>query len=250
MANPNQPSAKPAEGSEETRALRAELAEMKQALAEQRQLTEMAMAEVQASQPLPPEAVPAYELKEPFWTPDNQYMPPGTIFEDITGVLVPNEGMIPLNEPAYRNMEAYLQTLPTNGTISNEMMLQAMMETRPHDGEPVTQKEWHARALARAVELKMKAEGRSYTLPRRSQMPQRGQPAPIMGGARIHQIDPNTPNTPDYRARFMPGEKVARPAPATRVVQSAVSAAEKSQPVFGETHSRPIGTVGPGVQAA
>ncbi len=201
---------------------------------------------------LAPEETPVYELTAPWYSPDDVYYPAGTQVEDITGSIIPNENMVPLNEAAELRMEEYLARLPHQGTPPMEYIIEAAMQLRPREGDdPRLLAAYHGEVLKHAMVLKAKSEGRIAPepgdrprLPLR--MPTRQSDAPIMSNTRIRQGDRFDA---DYRARFMPGTtRSARPA-VTRQHQAAPAAAERVAPVLGTVPSHPLGNVGPGVQA-
>ncbi len=204
---------------------------------------------------LPPEETPVYELTQPWFSPDDVYYPAGTQVEDITGSIVPNEFMIPLNAAAEARLTEYLSVLPHQGTPSMEYIIEAAMTLRPREGDdPRLAAQYHGEVLKRAMELKYKAEGRLAREPGdRPRLPIRlptkpGQ-VPIMPNTRIRQVVAED-RFDGYRGRFMPGMgplQNARPS-ATRMRQPAPSAAERVAPVLGTVSSHPLGNVGPGVQ--
>jgi hypothetical protein len=201
---------------------------------------------------LQPDETPVYELTQPWYSPDDVYYPAGTQVEDVTGSIVPNEFMVPLNEAAEDRMTEYLQRLPTQGTPNLEFIIQAAMELRPREGDdPRLAAEYNARVLERAMMLKFKAEGRLAPEPGDRprlpvRMPVRQGETPIMPNTNIRQGDRFGG---DYRSRFMPGQTRGQRPAATRMRQVAPSAAERVAPVLGTVASQPLGNVGPGVQA-
>lgn len=201
---------------------------------------------------LAPEETPVYELTQPWFSPDDVYYPAGTQVEDITGSIVPNEFMIPLNAAAEARIEEYLTRLPTYGTPSIEHIIEAAMRLRPREGDdPALAAQYHGRVLEEAMRLKFKAEGRlapeAGDRPRVAlKMPTREGDAPIMPNTHIRQGDRFGQ---DYRSRFMPGTtRSTSRGPATRARQPALSAAERVAPVLGSVPSQPLGTVPPGTR--
>lgn len=248
---------------DDIRMLREQLAAMNARLAETARVAESATAELALFKQttggvmfLPPEEVPAYELTQPWYSPDDVYYPAGTMVEDITGQITPNEHMIPLNAAAEDRMVAYLQKLPAQGTPNFDHIIQAAMEMRPREGDdPRIAAEYHGRVLQRAMELKYKAEGRLAREPGDRprvpvKLPTKPGQVPIMPNTRIRQVVAEDRYGHDYRGRFMPGAREnTRPA-STRMRAPAPSAAERIAPVLGTVASQPLGNVGPGVQAA
>jgi hypothetical protein len=64
---------------------------------------------------LPEDERPMYELTQPYMSPDDVYYPEGVQFVDVTGTIVPNEFMIPLNAPAQERYTEYMNSLPAPG---------------------------------------------------------------------------------------------------------------------------------------
>ena len=85
---------------------------------------------------LAPEEVPIYEIGEGgYYSADDVLYPAGIQIEDVTGSIVPNEQMIPLNEAAERRMQAYLETLPQAGMMPGND--QHRLAVRPQRAGPV-----------------------------------------------------------------------------------------------------------------
>lgn len=242
---------------EEARALRRQLSQttaLAHALGEQIELMRSAPV---PGELLPPEEAPAYELTAPWYSPDDVYYPAGTRVEDLTGEIVPNEHMVPLNAAAEDRMVTYLTRLPTQGTPNLDHIIQAAMELRPREGEdPRLVADYHGRVLQRAMELKFKQEGKLAPEPGDrprlpAKLPTRPGHVPIMPNTHIREgLAPGDRFGAEYRGRFMPGARAGARPTSTRMRSPAPSAAERAAPVLGTVASQPLGTVGPGTQAA
>jgi len=176
---------------------------------------------------------PFYECIEPFYSADDVYYPAGARFVDVTGEMVPNEQMIPLNAAAEERMSEYLASLPhAQRTPTLENLVQAAMKVRPREGDdPKLMAEFQSRMLREAIELQhgVSAEHLSPASPR---------PVP-----RSRANVPMMPNT-----RIVGGEpsRGARPG-ATRFMQEPVAAANKTTRAMGTVQSNPLGTEQAGV---
>jgi hypothetical protein len=122
-----------------------------------------------APQILPDHEQPVYETTQPYMSPDDVYYPEGVQFVDVTGQIIPNETMIPLNEAAQRRMNAYLATLPApGGTPSLEDMIDAVMQVSRQVGDNPQDRALMAGAvMQRAIELKYSRLGVSQDPMRR-----------------------------------------------------------------------------------
>lgn len=241
-------------GGEDPRVLRAMLAEA-QVREEQlaARLSELERSSAW-SEPVPLSELPLYELTAPFYAPDDQYFPAGVQFRDLTGDLVPNETMIPLNAAAEDRLVEYLNSLPLKGALNGaeELIIQAAYEMRQQ--EFASPEARNAAVLERATKIKYGREGRLMSQDPRAniRIPHRLSDAPIMSNVRVHQIQEEDRFGGDYRGRFMPGgaRPTSKPVGSrTSMAKAAVSAAEKPAPVFGTMQSQSLGNVGPGVQA-
>jgi|SRR5579862_1116542 len=241
--------ASPAAADEEIRALRAELARRNHHIAALEQATGGLTV-------LEPEERPVYEMLEPWFSPDCVYYPTGAQVEDITGTIVPNEHMVPLNAAAEARMMEYLSALPDSGTLPRDLLIEAAMQIRPREGDdPRLVAEYHGRVVERAMELKYMREGRIKPGPGEKppvrmpvRLPTKPGHVPVMANVRIREVHQED-RFGGYRDRFMPGTLPQRPANVTRQRAPAQSAAEKSAPVMGTVASQPLGNVGPGVTA-
>ncbi len=192
---------------------------------------------------LPPEEVPIYEIGEGgYYSPDDVLYPAGVQIEDITGSIIPNEQMIPLNEAAERRMAAYLQSLPRGGnTPSHELIIEAAAMVLPAFNaagrDPLEARtELHSAILEQAMRLRMKQTGMlpgddSPRIPLR--MPQRQGPVPMMSNTRIRQTDAGD--------RFIPGPAPARGPAHTRVRSQGLAPAQKAAPPMGTVQNQTIG---------
>lgn len=193
---------------------------------------------------LAPQEVPIYEIGEGgYYSPDDVLYPAGVQIEDITGSIIPNEQMIPLNEPAERRLEAYLRSLPQGGhTPSHELIIEAAAMVLPsYDAsgkDPLEAKAALQHAiLDQAMRLRMKQQGMlpdnaSPRLPVRGQRPG---PVPMMSNTRIRQTDF------DGGRGVLPGPAPARGPLQTRVRAAPLAAAQKSAPPMGTVQNQTIG---------
>lgn len=195
---------------------------------------------------LSPEEVPIYEIGEGgYYSPDDVLYPAGVQIEDITGSIIPNEQMIPLNAPAERRMAAYLahlDKLAPGATNNSEMFLEAaMMVAHTFDARgrnPVEAKlEFNKLVLDEMGRLQMKQRGMlPDNTPRLPVMPQRQGPVPMMSNTRIRNADGNG---------LFP-DRVGMPAPQrgplhTRVRAAAVDPANKAAPPMGTIQNQTLG---------
>lgn len=201
-----------------------------------------------AARLLAPEEVPIYELTDHYYSADDVFYPAGTQIEDIDGSMVPNEQMIPLNEPARVKMERYLRSLPQMGTPNFEFIMDAAMQLRPQEGEqPLDRAAYHAGILQRAMELKARAEGRMPGLAPEPQMPKlpvRRQGVPMMPNTRIK--DGNAIGPRDTAGSATLPARNAR----TRTRQGAQAPADKVAPAMGTVQNLPLGSEPEGVAPA
>ena len=147
--------------------------------------------------PLPEHEQPVFEIAGPgsFFSNDCVLYPPGSIIRDIYGDLPLNTEMIPCNEPAKLRLDEYLSTLPGEGQVSTELILESAFELRPKEGEdPIALAAFQAKALELALIKKFKAEGRIPPGPGERVRPDRPQPVrysadiPIMTNTRIRSL--------------------------------------------------------------
>ena len=181
------------------------------ALAEQRnaQLEQIA----NAGAPLPPEHQTAYEiLSEGYYSPDDVLYPIGSQFIDITGAIIPNEHMIPLNAPAEKRMTEWLNSLPTQDkTPPIEHIIAAATQLRNFEGD---QKEFQKAMLDLALNNAFHGQDRKIA-PKPVTMPARPGNVPLMSNTRIM------------------GQAPSRTAHATSLHREAIAPADKSTPVVG-----------------
>lgn len=194
---------------------------------------------------LSPEEVPIYEIGEGgYYSPDDVLYPAGVQIEDITGSIIPNEQMIPLNAPAERRMRAYLAHLDSiapSAANNSEMFLEAaMMVAHTFDARnrnPVEAKlEFNKLVLEEVTRLQMKQRGMlPDNTPRLAVMPQRQGPVPMMSNTRIRNGDANGLY-----------DRVGAPAPQrgplhTRMRAAAVDPANKAAPPMGTVQNQTLG---------
>ena len=194
---------------------------------------------------LAPEEVPIYEIGEGgYYSPDDVLYPPGVQIEDITGSIIPNEQMIPLNDAAERRMAAYLKSLPAGGqTPSHELIIEAAAMVLPaynaSGRDPLEAKaELQRQILDQAVRLRMKQNGMlpGNADPRlQVRSPHRVGPVPLMSNTRIRQTDF------DGGRGVLPGPAPTRGPLQTRVRNAAVAPASKAAPPMGTVQNQTIG---------
>lgn len=223
-------------GDDEVAALRMQVARLTEAF------------EQATAQPEDDDPYPLYEVAGPgtFISRDNVQYPPGMIFRDKTGMMIPNQEMVPLNAAAERNMAAYLATLPDHGALSpkekDELIPQAGYELRNETF--ASQADYHAAVMERALAIKHKRDGR---LPDPLRMPTRPDPnVPLMSNVRIQQTRIDDRAALGHPGRLFSGGARPTPWPAgseTEVYRGPVPAANKTTPVFGNVQSQPLGTL-------
>ena len=186
---------------------------------------------------LPPGEAPVYELSAPYFSPDDVWYPEGAQIEDITGLIVPNESMVPLNAAAERRVRDWQDRLPgKDRTPPLELIVQAAVEMRPKEGDAVlTHVEFQKAVMHKAIELHYERLGMSPAEARKrpTVLPARPNPnVPLMSNTRING-------------------QVRQPAPlATRLHGQPVSPADKAAPPVGTSHTTNLGrTANPGVAA-
>jgi hypothetical protein len=154
-----------------------------------------ALAQALPLQPL--DEPPEYELTEYYFSQDCVLYPPGSVFRDLYGTVIPSPSMIALNAAAEERYDRYMASLPGGETQpTHEQIVEAAMEIRPREGDdPRLVAEFHGKVLERALLKRFAAQGH---LPRepgqpqqrvRPQRPQRPDPnIPIMSNVRIRQL--------------------------------------------------------------
>ena len=194
---------------------------------------------------LPPEEVPIYEIGEGgYYSPDDVLYPAGVQIEDITGTIIPNEQMIPLNVAAERRMEAYLQTLPQGGTTpSHELIIEAAAMVLPafdaSGKDPLEARaELQKMILDQAMRLRMKQAGMlpGNDQPRLQVRPARQGDIPLMSNTRIRQGAMH-----ERGVNPLPGPAPSRGTLRTRVRSEGLAAAQKSAPPMGTVQNETIG---------
>ena len=194
---------------------------------------------------LAPEEVPVYEIGEGgYYSADAVLYPAGVQIEDITGTIIPNEQMIPLNAAAERRMNAMLQALPRGGhTPSHELIIEAASMVLPSfDGtgkDPVkAREELQRQILDMATRLRMKAAGMlpGDDSPRLRVQGERRGPVPMMSNTRIRQGDVFD------RGHLAGTAPMPQRGPThTRVRNQPLAAAQKNAPPMGTVHNETIG---------
>jgi hypothetical protein len=186
---------------DEIRRLQEQLAQSNAELAAAREANAELAAEVPI-RPLPEDEQPLWEVAGPnsFFSPDCVLYPPGSVIQDPYGTMPLNPELIPLNPAAEMRIDAYLASLPGEGALSHENIVEAALQLRPRDGEdPIAAAAYHGKLLERAMLLKFQQEGRIPPAPGEKLGPQRAKRAerpdpniPIMGGVRIKALDPGS----------------------------------------------------------
>lgn len=194
---------------------------------------------------LAPEEVPIYEIGEGgYYSADDVLYPAGVQIEDITGTIVPNEQMIPLNAAAERRMNAMLQALPRGGnTPSHELIIEAAAMVLPafdaSGKDPQkAREELQKQILDQAMRLRMKQAGMlpGDDSPRLRVQGERRGPVPMMSNTRIRQGE-----VFDRGHLAGTAPMPTRNAPHTRVRSQGLAAAQKSAPPMGTVQNDTIG---------
>lgn len=201
-------------------ALRAQMGDLTKKLAQsERARVEAEKRAGEAPVYLQPGDAPLYELAAPYFSPDDVYYPEGAQFEDITGLIVPNEVMIPLNEAARQRVDEWLASQPSaTRTPPLDLIIQSAMELRPRQGDAeMPHKEFMQAVMASAIEKHYGGGAAKGELSRPPTRPQRPDPnIPLMSNTKINnQVGAGS-----------------RPA-ATRLRQAAVDPANKAAPPTG-----------------
>jgi len=127
--------------------------------------------------------MPQYKLIKPFYGPNDVFYDPEGGDEIIEWTGIPNEAMEPLNEPAKKRMEAWLNSMPGGKQPQLGDIAQAAMMIRPRYGDvdpPFA--EFQAAVTKLARELMRKREG----LPAEEttvRLPQKVDDIPLMGNS-------------------------------------------------------------------
>lgn len=189
----------------------------------------------QQPQILPPGEAPVYELASPYYSPDDVFYPEGAQFEDITGTIVPNESMIPLNAAAERRVTEWLARQPSKTrTPPLELIMQAAMELRPKEGvQELPVEEFMKSVMNRAIErhcanLGIKADDAPRSVTRRPDAN-----VPLMSNTKINN-------------QVGSGQRPA----ATRLRQDAVAPANKAAAPTGARSTNLGSGASPGVVAS
>lgn len=190
---------------------------------------------------LAPEEVPIYEIGEGgYYSADDVLYPAGIQIEDITGSIIPNEQMIPLNAAAERRMSAYLHSLPRHGAsaVSAELWIEATAAVLPtFNGSGMSpmdrDAELHRLVLAQVSKIRAKEMGLSDVAAHLPVRPQRAGPVPMMSNTRIRAGD-----------QFGVGQiaaPLARGPVQTRVRAQPLAPAQKAAPPMGSVANQTIG---------
>lgn len=176
---------------------------------------------------------PFYECAEPFYSSDDVYYPTGARFVDVTGVMCPNENLIPLNDAARDRMAAYLNSLPNaqrTPTLAN--MAEAIMRVRPkHGDDPAMLSQIQARMLAEAFEI------------------QNGVGTDPEAGTKSHAMPRSRANVPMMpNTKIIGGNDVSRGTSRTRFVSDPIPPANRTTRVMGTVQSTPMGSEQLGVR--
>lgn len=199
-----------------------------------RSAAEQQMATMTGPAMLAPGEAPVYELASPYFSPDDVFYPEGAQFEDITGRIIPNEAMIPMNEPARKRVAEWINSQPGKArTPPLELIMQAAMELRPKEGAaemPVS--DFMQAVMARAIERHY-GPNATEDMRKAPTMPRRADPnVPLMSNTRIN-------NQVGAGART----------PATRLRQAPIAPANKAAPPTGGVSTN-LGSGAPGVIAS
>jgi hypothetical protein len=194
---------------------------------------------------LAPEETPIYEIGEGgYYSADDVLYPAGVQIEDITGTIIPNEQMIPLNDAAERRMTSMLQSLPRGGnTPSHELIIEAAAMVLPaYDAsgkDPFEAKaELQKQILDQAMRLRMKQVGMlpGDDSPRLAVRGARTGPVPMMSNTRIRQGD-----VFDRGHLAGTAPMPSRGPSHTRLRNPGLAAAQKAAPPMGTVHNETIG---------
>lgn len=190
----------------------------------------------EAPHELAPGDAPLYELAGPWFSPDDVYYPEGARVEDITGRIVPNEVMIPLNDAARVRVDEWMAKQPgAHRTPPLELILQSAMELRPKEGQgELSVADFMQAVMSNAIAKHYGGGVTAEDLKRPVTRPQRA--------------DPNVPLMSNTKINNQVGAG-ARPA-ATRLRQGAVAPAEKAAPPTGARSSNLGSGASPGVTAS
>ena len=196
----------------------------------QRQLADLQRVVASNVDAMPDE--PFYECAEPFYSSDDVYYPAGARFVDVTGLMKPNENMIPLNSAAESKMREYLDSLPNaQRTPSIANITEAMMRVRPREGDdPKLLAAMQSRMLQEAFEIQYGVG------------PDKLNPSEVRPAPRPRGNVPMMPNT-----RIVGGDPSRNVRGATRFVSEPVAPAHKATRVMGAVQSTPLGSEQAGV---
>lgn len=174
---------------------------------------------------------PVYEILDPgFYSKDDVYYPAGAQVEDLTGVMVPNECMVPLNAAARERSEAYIESLPQGKRTPNlDTIVETAMRMRPREGDdPAMMAQLQANMLTAALAAQYGVTGQGGRDTPRAPVKREG--VPMM------------PNT-----RIVGHEHPGLATRASRLAMAPLPAALKTTRAMGTVQSNPLGTEQAGV---
>lgn len=180
-----------------------------------------------------PTTNPVYEILAPgFYSKDDVYYPEGAQVEDLTGEMVPNECMVPLNAAARERSAAYLASLPDGKRTPNlDTIVESAMKLRPREGDdPALMAVFQSRMLEAA--LIAQYGGGGGTGREAPQVPVKRSGVPMMSNTRIVGHD-------------HPGIALN----STRLARAGLPAALKTTRAMGTVQSTPLGTQQAGATA-
>lgn len=171
---------------------------------------------------LPMEDQPVYEIVNAagYFSPDCVFYPEGVQFVDLTGTIIPNEAMLPLNLAAEERMNAWLNSLPSaTRTPPLENILQAAMEMRDFEGDRTS---FFTAVLERAISG-AKQHGKRLDISQPITRPVKHTDIPLMTHGRFN------------------GRDLARPPQATRYRGQGPSPADRQQPATTNQREEMLG---------
>lgn len=176
---------------------------------------------------LPPGEAPIYELAVPYFSPDDVWYPEGAQIEDITGRIVPNESMIPMNAAAEKRMRDWQIKQPSKDRMPPlELIVQAAVEMRPKEGDAVLP---HGEFMKAVMTAAIARHYDNLGLPA-----DEARRLPV----RPARHDPNVPIMSNTRINNHSGPMAPR---ATREYRPATAAADKAAPPIGTAQTSNIG---------
>lgn len=174
----------------------------------------------------PENQMPEYEIiNEPYFSPDCIWWPIGAQFTDISGRIIPNASMLPLNKAAEERVRLWQQSLPIERNAPTvDYLIEAAFQNRPRHGEQDMDKAQFQRAmLESAITMMQKDRGiapAAEPQPRMTTMPSRPDGVPLMSNTKIQGN-----NTGANQERL------------TRMKREPLAPAHKEQPAMGTIHN-------------